>query len=146
MISFSHSFGESLTNDIAIFFRDSPKRYSVLDTTVKDLCFGVQCHLQPLCPTRWTVLAKALKALLTDYKAVLEALDILSDESGLTEAKASGFFNKLMLFVTYFTLFISQEIFYITEQFATSLQQVDMNITDAITSAESIITTLKSQR
>ena len=113
---------------------------------MKDLCFGVQCHLQPLCPIRWTVLAKALKALLTDYKAVLEALDILSDESGPTEAKASGFFNKLMLFVTYFALFISQEIFYITEQFATSLQQVDMNITDAITSAESIITTLKSQR
>ena len=118
----------------------------MLYIAVNDLCFGDQCHLQPLCPTRWTVRAKALKALLIDYKAVLEALDILSNESGPTGAKASSFFNKLMLFETYFALFISQEIFYITEKFAPFLQQVDMNITDTMTSAESIITTLKSQR
>ena len=80
---------------------------------MNDLCFGDQCHLQPLCPTRWTVRAKALKALLIDYKAVLETLDILSDESGPTGAKASGFFNKLMLFETYFALYSYRKKYFI---------------------------------
>jgi len=87
----------SLTNDLANFFRDSAKRAGVLESAV---CSSTVSHdrLHPLSPTRWTVRARALNALVTHHAAVIAALDQLADEPGPTGAKSAGFVSMVSTF------------------------------------------------
>ena len=84
----------SFTNELATFFRDSAKRTAVLESVLVVMNENPRSRLHPLCPTRWTVRARALNAVLKNYKAVSESLDELSDESGPTGAKADGLLEK----------------------------------------------------
>ena len=137
----------SLVNDLANFFRESAKRSGILECVTSDVCgSGTDTKLQPLCPTRWVVRARALNALLQHYEAVIKALDKLSDEPGPTGAKAEGFCSKLMSFDCLLYLKISQRVFSIVEQLASSLQKKTMTLSDARENVSNVVSSLKSMR
>ena len=89
---------------------------------------------------------KSLNALREDYEGVCNALEELPDEPGTTEAKAASFHSKLLTFEIYFAISISHKVFFITEQLATYLQDKQMTLTQAVESANDIVTTLKTVR
>ena len=136
----------SLVNDLANFFRESAKRTGVLESVMSDICGSASIRLQPLCPTRWVVRARALGALLRHYEAVVDALDKLSDESGPTGAKAEGFYNKLRSFDCLLHLIMSHCVFSIVEQLASALQKKNMTLSVARESVSDVLSTLKSMR
>lgn len=139
----------SLTNDLAAFFRDSAKRTGVLESAISSaICgsTGAGNRLHPLSPTRWTVRARALNALLTHYEAVMSALDQLADDTGPTGAKAAGFFSKLSTFECLFALTIAYKIFSITEQLGTVLQSTTMTLSAAQQSVTDVVDTLQALR
>lgn len=47
---------------------------------------GRGSHLKPLCPTHWTCCASAIKALLDNYAAVYDTLNVIISMGGNTEA------------------------------------------------------------
>lgn len=105
----------NFTNDLATFFRDSAKRTAILESVLADMNQNPKSRLHPLCPTRWTVRAWALNAVISNYKAVMEALDELSEEAGPTGAKADGLLQKMKTFECFLGLRLSHEVFKVTE-------------------------------
>ncbi len=73
--------------------------------------------IRMLCPTRWTVRARALEAILKIYKALLECMDEIqaSGRDGYA-LKAVGYLQSLENFSTFFGLHLAYLIFSATEQ------------------------------
>ena len=139
----------ALVNDLAIFCRESAKRTATLDSVISDICdsgFGSGNRLQPLCPTRWVVQARALNALLVHYESVCEALDKLSDASGPAEAKADGLQTKLRTFESLLYLTVANKVFLLVEQLATVLQKKSMTLSGARVSVSHVTASLTSMR
>jgi Domain of unknown function (DUF4371)/hAT family C-terminal dimerisation region len=136
----------SFTNDLATFFRDSAKRTAIMEAVLADMNQNAKSRLLPLCPTRWTVRTRALKAVLTNYLAVMESLDQMSDAAGPAGSKAQGLMDKMKTFECFFGISISYEVFSVTEQLATALQSKVMTLTGARTSALAVVSTLKQLR
>jgi len=136
----------NFANDLATFFRDSAKTTAILESVLAAMNQNPQNRLHPLCPTRWTVRARALNAVILNYKAVMEALDELSDEAGTTGAKADGFLRKMKTFVCFLGLRLSHEVFAVTEQLAAALRSKEMTLTAARTNAMTVMSTLREMR
>lgn len=58
------------TNDLESFLRDSAKRTGILESVLTEMNQNPQRRLRPLCPSRWTMRAGALNAVILNYKAV----------------------------------------------------------------------------
>jgi hypothetical protein len=134
------------TNDLANYFRDSAKRTAVMEKVLLALSENAKKRLLPLCPTRWTVRARALDSVLSNYKPVMESLDELSDEPGSMGAKAAGFLAKMKTFECFSGLKFAHKVFVVTEQLATALQSKQITLTAAKTSAMNVVGTLKEMR
>lgn len=80
----------------------------------------INSRLLPLCPTRQTVQARVLNAVLRNYEAVMESLDQLSYESGSTGAE--GLLDNMKIFECFFGIRIAYEVFPVTKQLATALK------------------------
>jgi len=93
----------------------------------------------PLSPTRWTIRARALNALVQHYEAIAVALGQLADEPGSTGSKAAGFLSKLSTFECLFGLTVAHKIFSVTEQLSALLQSSSLTLSAA---RESIIALL----
>lgn len=136
----------ALANELTVFFRDSAKRTAVFESVLANMNEDPKSRLVPLCPTRWTVRAKALKAVLKNYGPILQALDELSNEAGPTGAKAAGLWKKLTTFESFLGLNIAHEVFGITEQLAVSLQNKQMTLTASKVAAMKVVATLSDMR
>ena len=75
----------------------SPKRSSLFYTLRSQVSPGVPT-LKPLCPTRWTVRTHAIGALLTNYKLLWDALEIIKE--GRHEY-ANGYLTSMQQFSTF---------------------------------------------
>jgi len=136
----------SFVNDLATFFRDSAKRTAVFETVLANMNQDPKSRLTPLCPTRWTVRSRAIRAVLQNYEAIMQALEELSEEPGPTGAKAAGFLSKLLTFEIFLGLNISYDVFSITEQLATALQSKQMTLTAAKVAALNVVSELEQMR
>lgn len=142
----------ALVNDLGNFFRLSAKRTALLESVISDVCgsetsqSGGVTRLQPLCPTRWVVRARAFNALLVNYESVIEALDNLSDESGPAGAKAEGLSYKLRSFESLLYLAAAYKVFSVVEQLATVLQSKSMTLSGARESVSRVVASLTSMR
>ena len=58
----------------------SPRRQAILEK-LKDEIGDKSCNVTPLCPTRWTVKANALKSILDNYSLLIQAFEANVDES-----------------------------------------------------------------
>ena len=94
----------------------SPKRTLVFEQCKQELSIG-GTGLRPLCPTRWTVRNGAISAVLKNYAALLQALQIIAETSYDDYGqRANGLLAQLEKFDTYFGLKLSHLIFSGTEQ------------------------------
>ena len=80
----------ALASEMARLIRASPKRLSQFRHLTEQLNPGSP-GLKPLCPTRWTVRATAIDAILKNYSVLCEKLDCIAEEThGESSHKALG--------------------------------------------------------
>ena len=83
--------------------------------------------MKPLCPTRWTVRAKAIAATLANYDCVLCTLEQISlKEKDNIGARASGLFKSLMDGNIFVAMQICLKVFDYLESFSKSLQKTSL--------------------
>ena len=93
--------------------------------------------LKPLCPTQWTMRTAAIDLVLTNYKLLLEELEVISeDSSGEASTKAGGLKAIMEKFSTFFGLKLAFLVFVATEQLAIKLQAKDIKAQVTMTAAK----------
>ena len=135
----------NLTSELNSFFKNSPKRHDIFET-IKSKMSPDAANLCPLCPTRWTVRAGALRSIIDNYSALQDALEEISatrDDSG---AKAQGFLNTLEKFSTFWGAKLGLLVFGITEGLSSFLQSKDVSVGVALRQSESVLSFLKKER
>ena len=111
-----------ICGELARLTKLSPKRSAVFDSCKAEMVTESP-GIKPLCPTRWTVRTGAVDAILKNYDAMVNALDIISDQCHDDYGKqASGLLAQLEKFNVYFGLCLAHLIFGATEQVSISLQ------------------------
>ena len=86
---------------ISQLIRYSPKRSSLFDALRSQVSPGAP-SLKPLRPTRWTVRTRAIGALLTNYRLLLDALEIIQEGRDEYAMKANGYLTSMQQFSTFF--------------------------------------------
>ena len=117
--------------DIVKLINYSPKRKTLFSDKLHDhsgSCIG----LKPLCPTRWTVRAVAIDAVIKQYTIIIETLDEVhsttKDEYGL---KAGGIATALERFDMFFGLQLGHLLFGSVENTSKVLQGKDISVQEA---------------
>ena len=124
------------TMELCKLIRYSPKRTNLLQECKQELSIG-GTGLRPLCPTRWTVRTGAINAVIKNYPAILQALQITVDTSYDDYGRrANGLLAQLQRFDTYFGLKLSYLVFSGTEQTSINLQSKNTSVQDALSCAE----------
>ena len=118
--------------DIVKLINYSPKRKTLFSEKLHD--HSVSCNssgLKPLCPTRWTVRAEAIDAVIKQY-TIIETLDEVhsttKDEYGL---KAGGIVTALEKFDMLFGLQLGHLLFGAAENTSIVLQRKDISVQEA---------------
>ena len=113
----------------------SPKRSFLFASNLGMV--GSEVGLKPLCPTRWTVQAIAIDAILQNYCVLIETQEEIHvttrDEYGL---KARGFLHSLESFSTLLGLQLSHKLFSVAEQVSLVLQKKSLTIQDALSTVD----------
>jgi hypothetical protein len=111
---------------------------------------SISHKLLTICPTRWTVRAKAFQRFLENYEAIISTInELLSDSNSVrpeTRSRLRGYVKYLQKFDTLFALILCIRIFTPCELFAKTLQGPTMTITETHRLAEILIQTLQGHR
>lgn len=102
--------------------------------------------LKPLCPTMWTVRAKAIHSVLNNYSVLLNELEIVQQGKDEYAMKANGYLNTMEKFKAFFGLQLSFLIFSATEQLSITLQSKDIALQQAVGVFQLAVNFLESQR
>ncbi len=135
-----------MNHKLGIFIDLSPKRSHMFEALKQQLTPEAP-SIRMLCPTRWTVRARALEAILKIYKALLECMDEIqaSGRDGYA-LKAVGNLQSLENFSTFFGLHLAYLIFSATEQLSLTLQSKNTTIQEVVMSSELAVAFLERQR
>ena len=113
-----------------------PKRTLVFQQCKQQSAIGGS-GLRPICPTRWTVRTAAINAVLNNYAALKQALQIIGESSyDDYRRRASGLLALMDNYDTYFGLKLSYLIFSGTEQTSINLQMKDTSVQEALSGAK----------
>jgi hypothetical protein len=125
----------------------SPKHLAVFEK-VQPMHSDSTIGIKPLCPTRWTVRARAISSVLGNYEALQETLDVVVEENKRDEvaAKASGVIAQMDNFHTLFGLCAARVIFSVTDQSAVALQGKDISAHEVSGIITSLVAYLNSMR
>ena len=114
----------------------SPKRQVVFESVQRQQQEGsLASGIRTLCPTRWTVRAGAMQAILDNYETVRVTMEVSSHGSDDCSRRASGMLALMDKFQTFFGLKLSVMIFSITEQLSVTTQGVNTSVDDCFTAA-----------
>ena len=116
--------------DIIQLIKLSPKRQVTLETVQKQQESPSSTGIRSLCPTRWTVRAGAMQAIISNYQALRETMEISSHGSDDCSRRANGILALMDRFSVYFGLKFSTLLFSITEQMSVHLQAKDTKVQD----------------
>lgn len=115
----------------------SPKRFHLFKEKQREFNTTSKIGVRPLCPTRWTVRAEAISAVLQNYETLMHTLAEINeeqhDEYGL---KASGYLALLEKFEILFGLRLGYIVFGASEEVSKTLQAVNTTIQDAQKASE----------
>ena len=121
-----------IVREIVQLINKSPKRKHLFSEKLTNH-ESVHKGLKPLCPTRWTVRAEALDAVLKQYKVIIETMEEVHstthDEYGM---KAGGIVTALEKFDTLFGLQLGHLLFGCAENTSKVLQAKDLLIQEAM--------------
>ena len=130
---------------VSQLIRFSPKRSTLFDTLQSQVSPGAP-SLKPLCPTRWTVRTRAISAILSNYKLLLDVLEVIQSGRDEYAMKANGYLTSMTQFSTFFGLKLSYLIFSVTEQLSLTLQGKDTTIQEGVQAATLTMDFLQEQR
>ena len=102
--------------------------------------------LKPLCPTRWTIRAKAISSVLDQYEAIVEALEEMSSSNGNAATRAAGLLEKFRKGGTHLTLTMALELIQPLETLNTSLQGRQNTVGGTRKAVASVQTYLQEKR
>ena len=103
--------------------------------------------LKPLCPTRWTVRAEAIYAVIMNYSVLCDELEKIGEEAcGEASRKSLGIIAIMERFTTFFGLKLSFLIFSAMEQLSKTLQYKDINAQEVSTAVNAAKRFLERQR
>lgn len=142
----------------------SPKRQAALKAKQEELkidqinlpvdsCNSVTdgfSRLRMLCPTRWTVRAKALESILNNYVAIIEMLQWCTDPSNVSDsdirARAGGIAIKMKTFNFIYGLRLSMLVLNHSDNLSATLQNPDLCASEAQKIANLVVQTLEKIR
>ncbi|KAK0152297.1 Zinc finger MYM-type protein 1 [Merluccius polli] len=107
---------------------------------------GASASLRPLCPTRWTVRGKAIKAVLSQYENVLTSLEEMGANTGTTGAKANGLKEHFEKGKTVLGLILAIEVIEVLECLNKSLQKRTETITGMKSAIDCVRSTVQGKR
>ena len=87
-----------------------------------------------------------ISSVLKNYKTLMSTLDQIQEWYDEYAAKASGLFNRMKDFDTFFGLKLSYLIFALAEQCFTNIQAVDITVQEAMKGAKVLVSHLDSLR
>ena len=97
----------------------SPKHQITFEIVQEQQGSSTTSGIQTLCPTRWTVCTGAIQAIINNYAALQETMELSSHGA----RRAGGMLALMGKFSTYFGLKHSVLVFSITEQISIHLQK-----------------------
>lgn len=111
----------SLVNEVGVLSSQSGKFQTAFIGVATSL-YEKFHKLRPLCPTRWTVRAKAIQHVLDQYESILVSLEEMASLNGDAATRASGLLAKFLQANTYISLVLALDILGQLEQLNASLQ------------------------
>ena len=111
----------SLVNELGVLSSQSGK-FQVIFSRSASSRYERVAKIRPLCPTRWTVRAKAIRHVLDQYESILAALDEMSQLQGDAATRAAGLLTKFQQSNTFVLLCLAADIIVQLEILNSSLQ------------------------
>lgn len=133
--------------DLIQLIKLSPKRQVTLEAVqIQQDSSSTTSGIRSLCPTRWTVRTGAMEAIIRNYEALQETMEISSHGTDDCSRRANGMIALMDRFSTYFGLKFSTLLFSITEQMSIHLQGKDTKVQDGYMLVNQSIKALKRLR
>jgi hypothetical protein len=124
----------------------SPKRQALFEAIQQQQGSQQNASIRTLCPTRWTVRAGAMQAIILHYQTLQETMEKSSHGSDDCSRRANGILALMERFSTFFGLKLSYLLFSITEQCSVHLQRQDGTTEDGYLIIDTCLKALKSLR
>jgi len=102
--------------EIIQLIKYSPKCQVTLENIQKQQKHSSTSGIRTLCPTRWTVRTGAMQAIVTNYEALRETMEVASQGTDECARRANGMLALMNPFSIFFGLKFSILLFSITEQ------------------------------
>lgn len=136
--------------ELANFFNFSPKRQSVLEKKIEELCPESKVFkLKDLCRTRWVERLDALDTIQALIEPVVQTLDEIRNDKMFhpdTTTKANGLFHAISHSDFIMAMIICKELLSYTRGLTTKLQGKNMELPQAYTDVQTVKETLQEVR
>jgi hypothetical protein len=132
-------------NDIGTLASQSGK-FQVLFKTTANSHYGEVASIKPLCPTRWTVRAKAVRHIANQYEAMLEALEEMAAGNSNAATRAAGLLTALQKGSTLLALLMIIDVIETLEQLNTALQARNTTVSGIIKAVQVVKEALEKKR
>ena len=120
----------SFSMEIIQLIKYSPKHQVTFEGIQKQQDYPSNSGIRTLCPTRWTVRTGAMQAIITNYEALRETMEVASQGTDDCSRRTNGMLALMDCFSTYFGLKFAILLFSITEQMSIHLQNKDTIVED----------------
>ena len=120
----------SFSKEIIQLIKYSPKRQVTFEGIQKQQEYPSNSGIRTLCPTRWTVRTGAMQAIVKNYEALRETMEVASQGTHDCSRRANVILALMDRFSTFFGLKFSILLFNITEQISKHLQNKDTIVED----------------
>ena len=105
----------SFSMEVIQLIKYSPKRQVTFEGIQKPQECPSNSGIRTLCPTRWTVRTDAIQAIITNYEALHETMEVASQGTDDCSRRANGILALMDRFSMYFGLKFSILLFSVTE-------------------------------
>jgi hypothetical protein len=134
-------------NDLGVLLHQSGKTKSALKHVIASSNPGASVEaVRPLCPTRWTVRAAALRTVRDQLEYILAALVDISKERGDVAVRASGLHSTFSKGVHMLGLLMALSIFEPLEELCIALQSESQTVSGMKRAVDAVISCLESLR
>ena len=134
-----------LVNEIGSLSSQSGKFQVILKSTSTSQ-YGNFASIKPLCPTRWTVRVKAVRHVLDQYEAILEALEEMAAGNGNAATRAAGLLTAFQKGSMLLALEMIVDIVEPLEQLNTDLQARGNTVSGIIKAVQLVKGNLEKKR
>jgi len=135
----------SLVNELGVLSSQSGKFQTIFKGAASSL-YDKVVRLRPLCPTRWTVRAKAIQHVLQQYESIVNALDEMSSQHGDSAIRAEGLLEKFRQGNTYLALATAEKTLRLLEMLNESIQSRQKTMSGMKAAVNQVLASLASSR